>query len=143
MSKKRLMTMMIVMLLLLTAGGGAVFIIITDQQDSAAAEEEAGVEEELELQVRSEEITTNLKSGNIIRTRFVIQLNSADAVDEFEQRDYQTGNTILQVLADLDARDLDGSDTIRSLEEKLKDEFNSFIASGEVTRVYTQEWIIQ
>ncbi|TMW73221.1 flagellar basal body-associated protein FliL [Alteribacter natronophilus] len=143
MFKNRLVTYMLIILFLMTAAGTAVLFFVSTPEESTEAHAEPDPDEEIAMQVDTDQITTNLKSGNIIRTRFVIQLSTEEAAQEFEKRNFQAENVILQMLADLDAAEFEGSGTIRGLEEQLKTEFNSLVHSGEVTRVYTQEWIVQ
>ncbi|WP_026689892.1 flagellar basal body-associated protein FliL [Alteribacter aurantiacus] len=143
MFKNRLVNIMVIMLTTLTLIGVLGLVIITQFESPTVADSKPSIEEMIKWSVETDEITTNLLSNNVIRTKFVIQLDSDDAKEEFEKRDFQVENIIIRVLADRSASDFKGSDSIIELEQELITYFNNLLDTGAVENVYLRERIIQ
>ncbi|WP_096435402.1 flagellar basal body-associated protein FliL [Alteribacter populi] len=139
----RLVNIMLVILVTVTLIGVIALVVITQFLQPTSADGEPTIDEVIELNVETEEITTNLLSNDIIRSKFVIQLDAQTGKDEFEKRDYQIENIIIQELSDRKASDFNGSSGILDLEEHLKRRFNEVMQSGEVVDVYMRERVIQ
>ncbi|MED4127288.1 flagellar basal body-associated protein FliL [Shouchella miscanthi] len=91
----------------------------------------------------TEEITTNLKSGQFIRAQFRIQLDDATTLTELEERDFQVKHVVLLALAETSAEDLLGAEGIQELEEEMKAQLNQHLDSGSVEAVYTTTKVVQ
>ncbi|PIB58595.1 flagellar basal body-associated FliL family protein, partial [Pseudomonas sp. 2995-1] len=84
-----------------------------------------------------------LYSNHIIRAQFVIELDSQSAKSEFEKRDFQTENVIIQELSDMKQSDFRGSEGIQQIEERLRKRLNEIMQDGEVINVYMNQRVIQ
>ncbi|RNA69586.1 flagellar basal body-associated protein FliL [Alteribacter keqinensis] len=143
MFKNRLVSIMVIILTTLTLIGAITLVIVTQFVNPTSADSEPTIDEMIQWSVETDEITTNLLSNNVIRTKFVIQLDSKKTKEEFEKRDFQVENIIIRVLSDRSASDFKGSESIVELEEELAGLFNDLLVSGSVESVYLRERIIQ
>ncbi|MBM7094181.1 flagellar basal body-associated protein FliL [Bacillus sp. H-16] len=143
MFKNRLVRIMVIILTTLTLIGAITLVIVTQFVNPTSADSEPTIDEMIQWSVETDEITTNLLSNNVIRTKFVIQLDSKKTKEEFEKRDFQVENIIIRVLSDRSASDFKGSESIVELEEELAGLFNDLLVSGSVESVYLRERIIQ
>lgn len=134
---------MLVILITLTLIGALTLVLYTQVFQESVAHGEPTIDEILRTSVETEEITTNLLSNHVIRTQFVIQLDSTRAKTEFEKRDFQVNNIIIQELSDMKESDFRGSEGIRSLEKRVKDRVNEIMLDGEVVGVYMNRRIVQ
>ena len=143
MFQNRLVNIMLVILVALTLAGGLTLVLYTQFSEQTHAEEEPTIDEILRVSVETGEITTNLLSNNIIRTQFVIQLENRNAKSELEKRDFQIENIIIQELSDMKESDFRGSEGIRELENRIKDNVNKIMQEGSVVSVYMNQRVIQ
>nr|WP_246596071.1 flagellar basal body-associated protein FliL [Bacillus alkalicola] len=134
---------MIIILLALTLIGALTLVLYTQFFDEASAHEEQTIDDILRLSVETDEIITNLYTNHIIRAQFVIELDSMKARNEFEKRDFQVENLIIQELSDMKESDFRGSDGIRQIEEQLRLRVNEIMQDGEVVNVYMNQRVIQ
>ncbi|SDY71811.1 flagellar FliL protein [Evansella caseinilytica] len=143
MFKNRLANIMFIILITLTLIGALILVLYTQFFQETDASGEPTIEEILKVSVETEEITTNLLSNHIIRTKFVIQLDNKKAKSEFEKRDFQVNNIIIQELSDMKESDFRGSEGIEKLEERLRKALNEIMQEGEVVNVYMNQRVIQ
>ena len=143
MFQNRLVNVMMVILAALTLAGALVLILYTQFYQETRAEGEPTINDILRVSVETDEITTNLLSSHIIRTRFVIQLDNTRAKSELEKRDFQIENIIIQELSDMKESDFRGSEGIKELEERIGDRINHIMQEGNVVKVYLNQRVIQ
>ncbi|ADU30749.1 flagellar basal body-associated protein FliL [Evansella cellulosilytica] len=143
MVKNRLVNIMLIILITLTLIGVLATVLYTQVFQETRAEGEPTIDDILKVSVETEEITTNLLSNHIIRTQFVIQLDNDDAVNEFQKRDFQVENIIIQELSDMRESDFRGSEGIVKMQNGIKKRINEIMQSGEVVEVYMNKRMIQ
>lgn len=142
MVKNRPIVTMIILLLtmmLFAAGAFIAYILMNDTAES----KEPTIDDILEATWETEEITTNLKNNDLIRTQFRIQLTNKEAREEIEKRDFQVYNIIINELAQMEKEDFNESDGLTKLEEQAKEKINQLLQAGLVERVYTTKKMIQ
>lgn len=132
-----------VILVALTLIGVLSLVLYTQFFQQTEAGGEPTVDQILERSVETEEITTNLLSDHIIRSQFVIQLESDEAREEFEKRDFQVENIIIQELSDMNEADFQGSAGIQELETRIRGRVNEIMNEGQVVQVYMNQRVIQ
>jgi flagellar protein FliL len=134
---------MMIILVALTLIGVMALVVYTQLFQVEEAEGEPTIDQVLERSVETEEITTNLLSNHIIRSQFVIQMENAQAKNEFEKRSFQVENIIIQELSDMSANDFQGSDGIENLEDRIRSRVNQIMQEGYVVQVYMNQRVIQ
>nr|WP_221301812.1 flagellar basal body-associated protein FliL [Texcoconibacillus texcoconensis] len=112
-------------------------------QASPSDDGEPTIDEILDVSLETEEITTNLATNEILRARFMIQLDSDDARDELEKRDFQMENIIISELSDMRGSEIRGSEGVKNLEDRLRDEISKILQEGQVVDVYMHERVVQ
>ncbi|MFA9558077.1 flagellar basal body-associated protein FliL [Evansella sp. AB-rgal1] len=143
MFKQRLVNIMLIILVTLSLMGALTLVLYTQFFQETKAESEISIDDIIRTSVETDEITTNLLSNHIIRTSFVIHLDNTKSKEEFEKRDFQVNNIIIQELADMKESDFRGSEGIRELEERVRDRINDILQDGYVVHVYMNQRIIQ
>ncbi len=113
--------------------------------DEAAQKEEKpkSIDEILEMTVSTEEIVTNLYTGDFIQVQFNIQADSVEAKDELEKRMYQVNHTIIKTLSSMTPEDVSGSEGLSTLEASILNELNTILDQGRVVKVYTTKKVLQ
>jgi flagellar protein FliL len=91
----------------------------------------------------TEEITTNLKSGEFIRAQFRIELDHKDTLTDIDKRGFQVNNVILLTLAEMSAEDLVGEEGLAELQETIQTKLNDHLEQGTVKAVYTTVKVVQ
>ncbi|MDG5788182.1 flagellar basal body-associated protein FliL [Evansella sp. AB-P1] len=143
MFKNKLFNIMLVILSTLTLMGVLTIVLYTQFFQETKAESELTIDEILRVSVETDEITTNLLSNHVIRSKFVFQLDNTRATTEFEKRDFQIENIIIQELADMKESDFRGSKGILELEKIIRDRVNEIMDDGYVVQVYMNARVIQ
>ena len=143
MFRNKLVNIMLVILGALTVAGVLIIVIYTQFAEESHAEGEPGIEEFSKVTMETDEIITNLLSGHVIRTLFVIQLDNRNAKTELEKRDFQVENIIIRELSDMKESDFQGSEGISVLEKQIKEKVNEIMQEGTVEEVYLKQRVIQ
>ncbi|CAM3751487.1 flagellar basal body-associated protein FliL [Alkalicoccus chagannorensis] len=143
MFQNRLVNIMLIILAALTLIGVLTFVLFTQFFQTEGENEEPSIEEVIARSVETEEITTNLRSNQVIRASFVIEADSTEAADELEQRNFQVENIIIRQLADMSVNDFQGSEGIQTLENSIGSELNNLMQEGSVSQVYMREKVVQ
>ncbi|WP_169871059.1 flagellar basal body-associated protein FliL [Shouchella patagoniensis] len=91
----------------------------------------------------TEEAITNLKSGELIRAQFRIQLNDKETLEDIEKRDFQVDNVILLALAETSADELLSAEGITELEHTIQTRLNDHLNEGSVEAVFTTSKVVQ
>lgn len=89
------------------------------------------------------EITTNLKSKNIVRLSFKIEASDKKAREELEKREFQIKDIIITELANMEAKDLEGQAGMDRFKDTIKKKVDALLQEGEVKQVYTTSFILQ
>ncbi|MBU9714545.1 flagellar basal body-associated protein FliL [Evansella tamaricis] len=144
MKKNRLLSIMLIILVAMSLLGVLTLVLYTHFfQETSAQEQERTIDDILKVSYETDQITTNLLSNNVIRTQFVIEMDSERARNEIQKRDFQVENIIIQELSDLKESDFRGSDGIRQIEDQIQKRINEIMQSGSVINVYMNQRVIQ
>lgn len=111
----------------------------------AVKEEEKpkSIDEILEMTLSTEEIVTNLYTGDFIQVQFNIQADSVEAKEELEKRMYQINHIIIKTLSSMTPEDVSGSEGLSTLEASILNELNTIMNQGRVVKVYTTKKVLQ
>jgi flagellar FliL protein len=101
------------------------------------------IEEINERSFDTEEVTTNLKSGEFIRAQFRIQLDDEKTLTDMNNRGFQINNVILLALAETTAEDLLGEEGLTALQESIQSKLNDHLDEGSIEAVYTTMKVVQ
>ncbi|MGM0844605.1 MAG: flagellar basal body-associated protein FliL [Bacillota bacterium] len=139
--KNKLFTITLILLVTITLVGVLALIVLLKFNEDET--KEPTIDEVIEASVDVPEITTNLLSGDYIRISFKVQTDSKKAKEEFEKRDFQVQNIIIEELSELKSEELQGKEGKQQLETAIKDKANSLMQEGKVERVYITSYMIQ
>lgn len=142
MSKKMLTAFLVI---ISTVGIAALttFFVLEHFEDNQAEAGNRSVDEVVESSFDVPEITTNLKSKNIVRLSFKIEASDKKAKEELEKREFQIKDIIISELSNMEAKELEGQKGMNQLKEKIKTKVNALLQEGEVKNVYTTSFILQ
>ncbi|KYG35050.1 flagellar basal body-associated protein FliL [Alkalihalobacillus trypoxylicola] len=144
MVKSKMANILLVFLLALILVGVAALVILNQFTNETLAEEDYSLDQLIERAYTTEDIITNLNSNNgYIKASFYIQLNSKEAVEELEKRDFQVNNLIIHTLSEINPSELSGSTSIEEVELQIQSDINDFLSEGEAIKVYATSWVIQ
>ncbi|ELK44749.1 flagellar basal body-associated protein FliL [Halobacillus sp. ACCC02827] len=121
--------------------GVIAFVLVLNMGDTKKASGERSIDDIVDSSYTTEEITTDLESGDYVRISFRIVADSKDTVKELEKRDFQVQNILLKELAVMDAESFQSG--LSDLEATLKLKLNEFMDEGSVTDVYTVTKVLQ
>ncbi|MFC7061203.1 flagellar basal body-associated protein FliL [Halobacillus seohaensis] len=138
--KNNVFRTMLIVLGTLTILGGVALVLVLNLSDSEA-EGERSIDEIREASLTTEEITTDLKSGDFLRISFRIVTNSNEALEELEKRDFQMKNILIKELASMEGEDFQTG--LDNVETDLKLKLNEFMSEGQITDVYTVKKVLQ
>ncbi|MFB4211133.1 flagellar basal body-associated protein FliL [Shouchella sp. JSM 1781072] len=141
--KKRLLgvTLSLIIGAVLLIGG--LYVLNIGPFEESTADAGTSIDEINKRSFDTEEMTTNLKSGEFIRAQFRIQLDEPQTLTELEKRDFQVKHVVLLALAEISADQLIGSEGIEELEEQIQTQLNQHLDSGRVEAVYTTTKVVQ
>lgn len=142
MSKKMLTAFLVI---ISTVGIAALttFFVLEHFGDNQAEAGNRSVDEVVESSFDVPEITTNLKSKNIVRLSFKIEASDKKAKEELEKREFQIKDIIISELSNMEAKEIEGQKGMNQLKEKIKTKVNALLQEGEVKNVYTTSFILQ
>lgn len=143
MKKNKLLTIMLIILITITLIGVVIFVLLTQFNKQQAAPPEPTIDEILEASVDVPELTTNLADNSIVRLTLKLQTDSKEVAEELVKRDFQTNNIIIEELAEMTKKDLDGKQGKVMFESTIKSKINELMQEGEVQQVYITSYIIQ
>lgn len=142
MKKNKLLTIMLIILITITLIGVVIFVLLT-QFNKQPTTLEPTIDEILEASVDVPELTTNLADNSIVRLTLKLQTDSKEAAEELIKRDFQTNNIIIEELAEMTKKDLEGKQGKVLFETTIKAKINELMQEGEVQQVYITSYIIQ
>lgn len=140
---KKLLTIMLVIIGSITLIGVTALVVVTKFLGDENEHKAPTIKEVVEASVDIPEITTNLSSGNIVRVSFKIETDSKKAKEELTQREFQVRDIIISELANMEAKQLDGTDGMNKFKEAITQKINSLMQEGKVNKVYTTSYILQ
>nr|WGD69056.1 flagellar basal body-associated protein FliL [Bacillus subtilis] len=138
--KKKLMIILLIILIVIGALGAAYFVLGGKSEKSEAKK---SIDEIVASSVDVEEITTNLKSDNIIRLAIKLETDSDKSKEELEKRDFQVKDAVISLLADTNADQIEGDKGKETFKKELKDKINSYLQEGKVEKVYITSFNLQ
>ncbi|MDZ5720282.1 flagellar basal body-associated protein FliL [Bacillus inaquosorum] len=139
--KKKLMIILLIILIIIGALGAAAYFVLGGKSEKNEAKK--SIDEIVASSVDVEEITTNLKSDNIIRLAIKLETDSDKSKEELEKRDFQVKDAVISLLADTNADEIEGDKGKETFKKELKDKINSYLQEGKVEKVYITSFNLQ
>ncbi|MEK3804753.1 flagellar basal body-associated protein FliL [Bacillus sp. FSL K6-1234] len=139
--KKKLMIILLIILIVIGAFGAAAYFVLGGKSEKSEAKK--SIDEIVASSVDVEEITTNLKSDNIIRLAIKLETDSDKSKEELEKRDFQVKDAVISLLADTNADQIEGDKGKETFKKELKDKINSYLQEGKVEKVYITSFNLQ
>ncbi|CAN2252290.1 flagellar basal-body (stator) associated protein [Bacillus subtilis] len=139
--KKKLMIILLIILIIIGALGAAAYFVLGGKSEKSEAKK--SIDEIVASSVDVEEITTNLKSDNIIRLAIKLETDSDKSKEELEKRDFQVKDAVISLLADTNAGEIEGDKGKETFKKELKDKINSYLQEGKVEKVYITSFNLQ
>ncbi|MGG4112412.1 flagellar basal body-associated protein FliL [Bacillus subtilis] len=139
--KKKLMIILLIILIVIGALGAAAYFVLGGNSEKSEAKK--SIDEIVASSVDVEEITTNLKSDNIIRLAIKLETDSDKSKEELEKRDFQVKDAVISLLADTNADQIEGDKGKETFKKELKDKINSYLQEGKVEKVYITSFNLQ
>ncbi|WP_339159360.1 flagellar basal body-associated protein FliL [Bacillus sp. PS210] len=139
--KKKLMIILLIILIVIGAHGAAAYFVLGGKSEKSEAKK--SIDEIVASSVDVEEITTNLKSDNIIRLAIKLETDSDKSKEELEKRDFQVKDAVISLLADTNADQIEGDKGKETFKKELKDKINSYLQEGKVEKVYITSFNLQ
>ncbi|SFM29968.1 flagellar basal body-associated protein FliL [Salibacterium qingdaonense] len=143
MFQNRLVNIMLIIIISLTLVGVVAFVLFNYFSSSTEAGAEPTIDEIINNSWETEEMTTNLKNGDIFRGRFRVHVETKSGAEELQKRDFQIKNIIIHELADRNPEELQSKEGLKELEDTLRSDINSIMEDRKVVRVYTTQRMIQ
>ncbi|MED3601393.1 flagellar basal body-associated protein FliL [Bacillus subtilis] len=139
--KKKLMIILLIILIVIGALGAVAYFVLGGKSEKS--ETKKSIDEIVASSVDVEEITTNLKSDNIIRLAIKLETDSDKSKEELEKRDFQVKDAVISLLADTNADQIEGDKGKETFKKELKDKINSYLQEGKVEKVYITSFNLQ
>ncbi|WP_027414603.1 flagellar basal body-associated FliL family protein [Aneurinibacillus terranovensis] len=92
---------------------------------------------------QTDEITTNLLSGEVILAQFGIQADSEKTKAELQKRTIQVTHIIVETLSSLTPDNIKGAKGMEKMETDIKNKLNEVLQDGKVDKVITTHKVIQ
>ncbi|MCY9375712.1 flagellar basal body-associated protein FliL [Bacillus spizizenii] len=140
--KKKLMIILLIILIVIGALGAAAYFVLGGKSGEKS-EAKKSIDEIVASTVEIEEITTNLKSDNIIRLAIKLETDSDKSKEELEKRDFQVKDAVISQLADTKANEIEGDKGKEAFKKELKEKLNSYLQEGKVEKVYITSFNLQ
>ncbi|MCM3224918.1 flagellar basal body-associated FliL family protein [Terribacillus saccharophilus] len=94
-----------------------------------------------ENSVATDEITTDLEDGSIVRIQFQLITDGEKAKEEVTARQFQLKNIVIKEMTTMNKEDFQAG--LTDLEENLKKELNEEMQEGKIEDVYTISKVLQ
>lgn len=149
MFQNRLFNMALILLIAITLLGTVSFVLWqtylkpTVAEGSEEKEKPKSVDEILALTVKTEEILTNLYSGDFIQVQFSLQVDNKKAKEELEKRLDQVNHLIIKTLSSMTPDDINGAEGLNTLEAHIMNDLNGILQEGHIVKVYTTKKVLQ
>ncbi|MFT9847850.1 flagellar basal body-associated FliL family protein [Aneurinibacillus sp. REN35] len=149
MFKNRLVNIALIILIAITLVGVVVFVLwqtyfkpepapVAGQQ----IEKKISAEEFQKVTLETEEIRTNLLTGDLILAKFAIQAENEKVKHELELRKAQVVHTIIKSLSAMKPEEIQGPKGMEKVEEAIKKELDKLLEEGKVVNVITTHKIV-
>ncbi|MEC0303019.1 flagellar basal body-associated FliL family protein [Terribacillus saccharophilus] len=129
----------ILSVVIIVGGGGYVawsfFLSPTTEAKEPTATELA------ENSVATDEITTDLEDGSIVRIQFQLITDGEKAKEEVTARQFQLKNIVIKEMTTMNKEDFQAG--LTDLEENLKKKLNEEMQEGKIEDVYTISKVLQ
>jgi flagellar FliL protein len=149
MFKNRLLTIALIILMAITLVGVVIFVLwqtyLKPEPEAAAAqqvEKKVSAEEFQKATMETEEIRTNLLTGELILAKFAIQAENEKAKKELELRKPQVIHTIITTLSSMKPEEVQGPAGMKKVEDTVKKDLNKLLEEGKVIDVITTHKIV-
>ncbi|MBN6185822.1 flagellar basal body-associated FliL family protein [Aneurinibacillus sp. BA2021] len=149
MFKNRLLNIALIVLIAITLVGVVVFVLWQTYLKPAPApaagqqvEQKVSAEEFEKVTLETEEIRTNLLTGDLILAKFAIQAENEKVKRELELRKAQVVHTIIKTLSSMKPEEIQGPKGMEKVEDAIKKELNKLLEKGKVVDVITTHKIV-
>jgi flagellar protein FliL len=136
----KLIIIILSIVIILGAGGYAAWSFFISPTSETEAKEPSATEL-AEHSVTTDEITTNLKDGSIVRLQFQLITDGEEAKEEVAARQFQLKNIVIKELTSMNKEDIESG--LTELEEVLKKKMNEEMQEGKIDDVYTINKVLQ
>jgi len=140
---KKLINIILILITSISLIGITTLVVMNQYIKGLQGNQEPTIDQVLEATVDISEITTNLKSDNIVQISLKMETTDKKAKEELEKRDFQVRDIVISVLSNMEAKELEGQNGITILKEKIKNNVNKLMQNGEVKQVYITSFILQ
>lgn len=124
--------------IILGAGGYAAWSFFVSPTSEA---KEASAAELAENSVTTDEITTDLEDGSIVRIQFQLITDGEKAKEELTARQFQLKNLVIKEMTTMNKEDFQAG--LTDLEANLKKKLNEEMQEGSIKDVYTISKVLQ
>ncbi|WCK52890.1 flagellar basal body-associated FliL family protein [Aneurinibacillus sp. Ricciae_BoGa-3] len=149
MFKNKLLTIaLIIIIAIALLGVVALFLwqtYLKPQPDKAKAQSEQKIsaDEFQKVTVETDQIPTNLLTGEIVMAQFAMQADTTKTKDELDKRKLQITHIIIETLATLKPDDIKGAKGLTAVENDIKKQVNTILTDGQVVKVMTTHMVLQ
>lgn len=140
---KKLLNIILIIITSISLIGITVLVVMNQYIKDLEGAKEPTIDEVIEATVDISEITTNLKSNNIVQISLKMETTDKKTKEELEKRDFQVRDIVISVLSNMEASELEGQNGMNILKEKTRNNVNKLLQNGEVKKVYITSFILQ
>ncbi|WP_243289868.1 flagellar basal body-associated protein FliL [Bacillus sp. FJAT-47783] len=140
---KKLLTVLFIIVTSISIIGMTALAVVNNNLKKGNEQNEKTIDEIVDATVEVPEITTNVASGNIVQLSMRLETNDKKAKEELEKREFQVKDIVISVLANMEAKELEGENGMNLLKEKVKNNVNQLMQEGEVKEIYITSFILQ
>lgn len=134
---------MLIIIISLTLIGVVAIVLVNYFKAENNSNGEPTIQKIVELSYDTPELTIKLQSNDFVKLQLKFIVDNKDALEEIQMRDFQIENIVLREMSNMKASDLEGSDGIDNLENRLKLKINELMQEGMVVQVYVRRMIVQ
>ncbi|NME97238.1 flagellar basal body-associated FliL family protein [Aneurinibacillus aneurinilyticus] len=150
MFKNRLVNIVLILLMAITLIGVVIFVIWQSYLKPAdpvavngqQVERKVSAEELEKVTVETDEIRTNLLTGDLILAKFAIQAENEKVKKELELRKTQVIHTVIKILSAMKPEEVQGPKGMEKVEATIKTELNKLLEKGKIVDVITTHKIV-
>ncbi|MDA3130606.1 flagellar basal body-associated protein FliL [Aliibacillus thermotolerans] len=143
MFQNKLVNIMLMILMTIALLGVVTVLLVRSFSTPEANGANPTIDEIIENSWETEEITTNLNGRGYVQARFRIHVDSKEAREELEKRDFQVNHIIIHELAGQSEQELRTQEGMETLEDNLRRKIDDILEAGTVIRVYMTERVVQ
>jgi flagellar protein FliL len=149
MFKNKLLTMALIIIIAITLLGVVAFVLwqtyLKPQPNKAKvqSEQKISADEFQKVTVETDQIPTNLLTGDIVMAQFAIQGDTTKTKDELDKRKIQVTHIVIETLASLKPEEIKGTKGMATMENDIKKQLNTILTDGQVVKVMTTHMVLQ